>query len=169
MHINNSQKIGSIQYPRYSVLNFDDDSGEHHEWLIKHTSACANPKLNNMSSNQTLFTHAGKVYSIYGNNITPITTVYTVFNRAYSADDNDLKYVIRSVLNNFLAYPLRWAFDSENKVVLCNRDKFIGKFDINDTVLEEICKLGYMVTDFANKFKIKKESIESYLGGTTVC
>ena len=169
MHINNSQKIGSIQYPRYSVLNFDDDSGEHHEWLIKHTSACANYKLNNMSSRQTLFTHAGKVYSIDGNNITPITTVYTVCDRAYSADDNDLKYVIRSVLNNFLAYPLRWAFDSENKIVLCNRDKFIGKFDINDTVLEEICKLGYMVTDLASNFKIKKESIESYLGGTTVC
>ena len=73
------------------------------------------------------------------------------------------------MLSNFLAYPLKWAFDSENKIVLCNRDKFIGKFDINDTVLEEICKLGYMVTDFASKFKIKKESIESYLGGTTVC
>ena len=73
------------------------------------------------------------------------------------------------MLNNSLAYSLRWAFDSDNKIVLCNRDKFIGKFDINETVLEEICKLGYMVTDFASKFKIKKESIESYLGGTTVC
>lgn len=169
MHINNYQKIGSIQYPRYSVLKFDDDSGEHHEWLIKLTSACANPKLNNMSSYQTLFTHAGKVYSISGNNITPITTVYTVCNRAYSADDNDLKYVIRSALNNFLAYPLRWAFDSENKLIICNRDKFVGKFDINDTVLEELCKLNYFVTNSVNIFKIKKESIESYLGGTTVC
>ena len=169
MHINNSQTINSIQYPRYRVLNFDDDSGEHHEWLIKNIGACANSKLNNMSSSQTLFTHAGKVYSIDGNNITPITTVYTVCNSAYSADDNDLKYVVRRVLNNFLAYPLRWAFDSENKVVLCNRDKFIGKFDINDNVLEEICKQHYLVTDLASKFKIKKESIESYLGGTTVC